>query len=132
MESTQVVTSDKNRDAAHDILRYERKPLDVIFAPKTVAVVGATEKPGAVGRTVLWNLLSSPFGGTVYPINPNRPNVLGIRAYKDIRDLPERPDLIVVTTPAPTVPGLIKDAVDLGVPTGIVISAGFKEHGEAG
>jgi acetyltransferase len=85
-----------------------------------------------VGRTVLWNLLSSPFGGTVYPINTNRPSVLGIRAYRDIRELPEKPDLIVVSTPAPTVPGIIREAVELGVPAGIVISAGFKEHGEAG
>ena len=119
-------------DPAHDLLREEGHPLEPIFSPKNVAVIGATERQGSVGRSVLWNLLSSPFGGTVYPINPNRPNVLGIRAYKDIRELPEKPDLIVVTTPAPTVPGIIQEAVELGVPTGIVISAGFKEHGEAG
>ena len=119
-------------DPSHDLLRVEGHPLNSIFSPSNVAVIGASERQGSVGRSVLWNLLSSPFGGTVYPINPNRPNVLGIRAYKDIRELPERPDLIVVTTPAPTVPGLIRDAVELGVPTGIVISAGFKEHGEAG
>ncbi len=119
-------------DPAHDLLREEGHPLDSIFSPKNVAVIGATERQGSVGRTVLWNLLSSPFGGTVYPINTNRPSVLGIRAYKDIREVPEKPDLIVVTTPAPSVPGIIQEAVDLGVPTGIVISAGFKEHGEAG
>jgi acetyltransferase len=119
-------------DPAHDLLRVEGHPLDPVFSPKSVAVIGATERQGSVGRTVLWNLLSSPFGGTVYPINSNRPNVLGIRAYKDIRELPEKPDLIVVTTPAATVPAIIQDAVDLGVPAGIVISAGFKEHGEAG
>jgi acetyltransferase len=119
-------------DPAHDLLRVEGHPLDPIFSPKNVAVIGATERQGSVGRTVLWNLLSSPFGGTVYPINTNRPSVLGIRAYRDIRELPEKPDLIVVSTPAPTVPGIIREAVELGVPAGIVISAGFKEHGEAG
>jgi len=119
-------------DPSHDLLRVEGHPLSSIFAPKNVAVIGATERQGSVGRSVLWNLLSSPFGGTVYPINSNRPNVLGIRAYKDIRDLPETPELIVVTTPAATVPAIIQEAVDLGVPAGIVISAGFKEHGEAG
>jgi acetyltransferase len=119
-------------DPAHDLLREEGHPLEPIFSPKNVAVIGATERQGSVGRTVLWNLLSSPFGGTVYPINTNRPSVLGIRAYKDMRELPEKPDLIVVTTPAPTVPAIIQEAVELGVPTGIVISAGFKEHGEAG
>ncbi|HYA96323.1 MAG TPA: bifunctional acetate--CoA ligase family protein/GNAT family N-acetyltransferase [Terriglobales bacterium] len=119
-------------DPAHDLLRVEGHPLDPIFSPRSVAVIGATERQGSVGRTVLWNLLSSPFGGTVYPINSNRPNVLGIRAYKDIRELPEKPELIVVTTPAATVPAIIQEAVELGVPAGIVISAGFKEHGEAG
>ncbi|HET8667638.1 MAG TPA: bifunctional acetate--CoA ligase family protein/GNAT family N-acetyltransferase, partial [Terriglobales bacterium] len=75
---------------------------------------------------------STPFGGTVYPVNPKRENILGIRAYKSLRDLPERPDLIVVTTPASSVPPLIKEAVELGVPAAIVISAGFKEAGEQG
>ncbi len=119
-------------DPAHDLLRVESHPLDPIFSPKNVAVIGATERQGSVGRSVLWNLLSSPFGGTVYPINTNRPSVLGIRAYPEIRELPEKPDLVVVTTPAATVPGIIRQAVELEVPAGIVISAGFKEHGEAG
>jgi acetyltransferase len=119
-------------DPAHDVLRSERQPLDDIFKPKSVALIGASERAGSVGRNVLWNLLSTPFGGTVYPVNPKRENVLGIRAYKSLGDLPERPDLVVVTTPAPSVPGLIKEAVDIGVPAAIVISAGFKEIGEQG
>lgn len=119
-------------DPAHDLLREEASPLDPIFSPKTVALVGATERAGSVGRSVLWNLLSSPFGGTVYPINLNRPNVLGIRAYPSLREMPEKPDLVVITTPAVTAPGILREAVELGVPAGIVISAGFKEHGEAG
>ena len=52
-----------------------RLPLDAIFAPRTVAVIGATEKQGSVGRAVLWNLISNPFGATVYPINSNRPSL---------------------------------------------------------
>jgi acetyltransferase len=119
-------------DPAHDVLRSERQPLDDIFKPKSVALIGASERPGSVGRNVLWNLLSTPFGGTVYPVNPKRENILGIRAYKGLADLPERPDLIVVTTPAGSVPPLIQEAVDLGVPAAIVISAGFKEAGEQG
>lgn len=119
-------------DPAHDLLRAERHPLDPIFSPKHVAVIGASERLGSVGRTVLWNLLSSPFGGTVYPINPKRASVLGIRAYTDLSDLPEKPDLIVVCTPAATVPAVIRNAVDMQIPAGIVISAGFKEIGEAG
>ena len=109
-----------------------RHPLDAIFLPKSVAVVGATEKPNSVGRTVLWNLMSTPFGGPVYPVNPTRPSVLGVKAYPKLADLPEKPDLIVVTTPAAIIPGLISEAADLGVPGAIIISAGFKEVGPAG
>ena len=65
-----------------------------------------------MGRSVLWNLLSSPFGGTVFPVNSKRPNVLGIKAYPNVRDLPDKVDLVVVTTPADTVPGVIGESVD--------------------
>lgn len=119
-------------DPAHDVLHYGRQPLDAIFAPKSVAVVGATETVGSVGRTIVWNLMSSSFGGTIYPVNPKRPSVLGIKAYPDLKSIPEVLDLIVVVTPAPTVPGIIKEAVDLGVKSAIIISAGFKETGPEG
>jgi acetyltransferase len=109
-----------------------RHPLDAIFLPKSVAVVGATEKPNSVGRTVLWNLMNTPFGGPVYPVNPTRPSVLGIKAYPKLSNLPEKPDLIVVTTPAAIIPGLMSEAADLGIPGAIIISAGFKEIGPAG
>jgi acetyltransferase len=114
-------------------LRQQRnQPLDVFFSPKTVAVIGATEKPGTVGRTVLWNLVTSPFGGTVYPVNPNRPSVLGVKAYRSILDIPEPVDLAVIVTPPPSIPGIIKDCGENGVQGAIVISAGFKEIGPAG
>ncbi len=82
-----------------------------MFLPKSVAVIGASERAGSVGRSVLWNLLSSPFGGTVFPVNSKRSNVLGIKAYPSVRELPEKVDLVVVTTPADTVPGLIAESV---------------------
>ena len=110
----------------------EGRDLDVFFRPKSVAVVGATEKPGHVGRTVLWNLLSSPFGGTVYPINPQRASVLGIKAYKNLRAVPEPIDLAVVMTKAETVPGVIEECVEAGVPGAVIISAGFRESGQQG
>ncbi|HEX9074955.1 MAG TPA: CoA-binding protein, partial [Anaerolineae bacterium] len=119
-------------DPSHDLLRYQPRPLDPIFAPKNVAVIGATEKQGTVGRTLLWNLISNPFGGTVFPINPNRPGVLGIKAYPKIAAVPDQVDLAIVVTPAPTVPGIIGECVDAGVKGAIVISAGFKEIGEEG
>lgn len=119
-------------DPAHDVLQYGRHALDTIFAPKSVAVVGATETPGTVGRTIVWNLISSSFGGTIYPVNPKRPSVLGIKAYPSLSDIPEVVDLIVVVTPAASAPGIIKEAVDLGIKSAIIISAGFKETGPEG
>lgn len=119
-------------DPAHDILRAERRLLDAFFSPNTIAVIGATEKPGSVGRTILRNLISSPFGGTVYPVNPGRSSVLSIRAWPKIADIPEPVDLAVIVTPAPTVPGIIGECVTAGVKAAIVISAGFKETGESG
>ena len=119
-------------EPTHDIYHYAGNPLDKIFAPKSVALIGATEKHGTVGRTILWNLISSPFGGTIYPINPNRPSVLGIKAYPSISAAPEQIDLAVICTPAPSVPNLVKECVDMGVPGAIVISAGFKEIGPEG
>jgi acetyltransferase len=111
---------------------YRRHPLDTIFDPHNVAVIGATERAGSVGRTLLWNLISNPFGGTIFPINPNRSNVLGIRAYPTIADAPEQVDLAVIVTPAPTVPGVIEECVEAGVKGAIIISAGFKEIGPEG
>ncbi len=119
-------------DPSSDVYRAESNPLDPIFAPRSVAVIGASERPGSVGRSVLWNLLSSPFGGTVFPVNSRRPNVLGIKAYPKVADLPDKVDLVVVTTPADTVPDVIGEAAALGIPGAIIISAGFKEHGEHG
>ncbi|HZW30081.1 MAG TPA: bifunctional acetate--CoA ligase family protein/GNAT family N-acetyltransferase [Isosphaeraceae bacterium] len=109
-----------------------RLPLDAIFEPRAVAVIGATEKPGSVGRSILWNLTSSPFGGTVHPVNPNRPDVLGIPAYPKIGSVPEPVDLAVVVTPAPSVPGVIGECVEAGVKGAIIISAGFRETGPEG
>src|SRR5690606_32488131 len=100
--------------------------------PETVAVIGASEQPGSVGRTLLWNLITNSFGGTVYPVNIKRSSVLGIRAYPTIHDIPERVDLAVIATPAQTVPGIVRECVDAGVRGAIIISAGFKERGPEG
>ncbi|HEX7069463.1 MAG TPA: CoA-binding protein, partial [Rhodothermales bacterium] len=124
-------TTDRD-DPSHDLFRPQPRPLDAIFAPKNVAVIGASERPGSVGRTILWNLISNQFGGTVFPINPKRPSVLGIKAYASIGEVPAKVDLAVIVTPAPTVPGVIRECVEAGVAGAIVISAGFKEIGEEG
>ena len=124
--------TEMSQDLAEADSSEQRLPLDAIFAPRAVAVIGATEKAGSVGRAILWNLISSPFGGTVYPVNPKRPNVLGIRTYPTIKAVPEPVDLAVVVTPAPTVPQVIGECVEAGVKGAIIISAGFKEVGPEG
>jgi acetyltransferase len=106
-----------------------RRSLDVCFAPKSVAVVGATESAGSVGRTLLWNLLSSQFGGTVFPVNPKRSSVLGIKAYSTVNTIPEPVDLAVVVTPAATAPRVIRECAEASVKDAVIISAGFKEGG---
>src|SRR5918998_1117942 len=122
----------KNADPAHDVLGYERQPLDAIFRPETVAVIGATDRPGSVGRTIMRNLVSSPFGGTVFPVNARRPNVLGIQAYPSVSEVPASVDLAVIVAPAPAVPGIIRECVEAGVRGAIIISAGFRETGPEG
>lgn len=119
-------------DRAADVLKFEPNPLDAIFAPKNVAVIGATETQGSVGRTIVWNLISNPFGGTVFPVNPKRPSILGIKTYPAIKEVPAKVDLAVIVTPAPSVPDIIGECVEAGVKGAIIISAGFKEIGPEG
>jgi acetyltransferase len=131
MSSLKNQIKKKTSESAHDLLGRET-PLDVFFKPENVAVIGATEAPGSVGRTTLWNLISTPFGGTVFPVNPKRPSVLGIKAYPSIKDVPAEVDLAVVVTAATSVPGIIRDCASVGVKGAIVISAGFQELGPEG
>src|SRR3954463_13548567 len=107
-----------------------RHSLDPIFRPSSVAVVGASATPGSVGSILLRNLLGNPFGGVVYPINPKRKAVHGVLCYADLAALPEVPDLVLIATPAATVPALVEECVRLGVPAAVIISAGFSELGQ--
>jgi acetyltransferase len=109
-----------------------RHPLEVFFAPRSVAVIGATERDGSIGRTVMGNLVTNPFGGTVLPINPKRGNVLGIRCWPSVTKVSQKIDLAVVATPAPAVPGVIRECAAVGIRGAIIISAGFKESGAEG
>ncbi|WP_404784462.1 bifunctional acetate--CoA ligase family protein/GNAT family N-acetyltransferase [Altericista sp. CCNU0014] len=119
-------------DPAYDILRSERQVLKSFFEPQSIAVIGASESPGSVGKTLLRNLIQNPFGGTVFPVNPKRNSVMGIKAYPCLADIPDAVDLAVIATPAATVPGLVRECVAAGVKSAIVVSAGFKEIGPEG
>jgi len=134
MESTTqpAMKPARGTDKAHDVLRTEGHPLDALFRPKTVAVIGATERPQSIGRRVMWALVTSPFGGTVFPVSKDRTSVLGIKAYANVAAVPEMVDLAVIATPAKAVPGVISECVQAGVKAAVVISAGFREHGAEG
>lgn len=119
-------------EGAHDLLHAQAHPLDVFFAPKSVAVVGATEAANSVGRTLMWNLVTNPFGGTVYPVNPKRPSVLGVKAYPSVSAIPGDCELAVISTPSKVVPGVIRECAQKGVKGAVIISAGFKELGAEG
>ncbi len=125
-------TTPSTKLSTETVLSYERDALAAIFTPRSVAVIGATDTPKSVGQTVLRNLISHPFGGTVFPVNPKRQSVSGIRAYPNIVAVPDKVDLAVVVTPAPTVPGIIEECVAAEVKGAIIISAGFKEMGPSG
>jgi acetyltransferase len=103
-----------------------------LFNPQSIAIIGATEKEGAVGRTVVENLQDISFPGAIYPVNPKRETILGLKAYPDIGAIGKPVDVAVIITPAKVVPKVMSQCADASVKHGIVISAGFKEAGPAG
>ncbi len=120
-------------EPSHNVFRPgQAQPLQTIFRPQTVAVIGATEKHGSVGATLLQNLRAGGWKGTIYPINPNRRAIFGLKAYPQISAVPERIDLAIIVTPAASVPGLVAECAGAGVRGVIIISAGFKECGATG
>lgn len=104
--------------------------LDAVFTPRTVALIGASEEPGSVGRALLENLLSFP--RPFFAINPRHAFLLGRRTYPGIAAVPEHVDLAVIATPAATVPGIVAECAAAGVAAAVVLSAGFRECGTAG
>lgn len=103
-----------------------------ILSPRSIAVVGASNKPGSVGAAVFANVNTAGFQGSIFAVNHKREPVQGSRAYGSLAELPETPDLVVVCTPAPTVPNMVRESGALGIGGMIVISAGFREVGSRG
>ncbi|MCC6715819.1 MAG: acetate--CoA ligase family protein, partial [Gammaproteobacteria bacterium] len=103
--------------------------LDRLFAPRSVAVIGATGRPHAVGQVVLRNLVAAGYAGAIFPVNPKHEEIQGLKAWPDVASLPDSPDLAVICTPAATVAGLIDALGRHGTRAAIVISAGFGESG---
>jgi len=102
------------------------------FTPNTVAIVGASERENSVGYRLLLNMQEAGFKGGLYPINPKHEQLLGLKAYPNIHAVPEDLDLVVIATPAPSVPGILRECGDKNVSSVIIISAGFGELGDEG
>ncbi len=123
----------KNRtDPSQNFIDRYPQPLDPLFLPSSVALIGAKDEPGSVGATILKNLKAGGFPGRVYPVNPKRKEVMNLKCYPSIADVPEQVDLAIIVTPAATVPSLVAQCVAAHVKTAIIISAGFKELGPSG
>lgn len=104
--------------------------MEHIFSPKSIAIIGASSKIGSIGNTVVQNLVDSKYAGKIYPINPNAPEICGIPAYKNIKDVPDAEvDLAVYTVPAKFVVSCARDAAEKKVKGHIVITSGFSEVG---
>ncbi|PKN10424.1 MAG: acyl-CoA synthetase, partial [Deltaproteobacteria bacterium HGW-Deltaproteobacteria-7] len=108
------------------------RSLHDFFYPQSIAVIGASDAKGKLGYNVFWNLLSHKFPGKLYPINPGKDSVLGIKAYRSILDVPEPVDLAIVIVPAKAVEAAIADCCTKGVRFVVVEAAGFAESGEEG
>jgi acetyltransferase len=118
-------------DPSLNILYKEHHNLDYIFNPRSIAIIGASEKENSVGKTLILNLKDS-FNGKIYPVNPKKNTICGIKSYKKIEDIKDDIDLAIIATPAKTVPDIVKECTDKNVKGIIIISAGFKEIGEKG
>lgn len=106
--------------------------MEALLAPKSVAVIGASDHPDRIGGRPVSYMLEAGFSGRIYPVNPNRETVQGLPAYPSIRDVPEAPDACVVAVPAAIVPETLEDCAERGVRSVVVFSAGFAEAGEVG
>ena len=106
--------------------------LNRFFTPKSVAIVGASERENSVGYRLLLNMQEAGFMGGLYPVNNKRDQLLGLKVYPDLNAVPEDLDLVVIATPAPSVPGIIRQCGEKGVTSVIIITAGFGELGSEG
>ena len=99
--------------------------LESLFRPKSLAVFGASDRPGSVGATVIRNVLAGGFGGPIYAVNPRHPEVAGQRTFRDVSSLPETPDLAIIATPPATVPQIIGALGARGTRAAVVLTAGL-------
>ncbi len=124
-EKTTVLTG--HSDTA--VLRSYIRP---IFEPRSIAVIGASSRPEAVGHAIFRNILFNNYQGVLYPVNVRAAAICGVRAYKNVLDIPDPVDLAIVIIPAESVPKALAECADKGIRGAVIISAGFKEVGGRG
>ena len=107
-------------------------PLHPLFAPRSVAVLGASPRSGTTGNSTVRNLIDFGFKGRIFPIHPTAPEVCGLPAYKDVASLPETPDCAAVALSADKVVANLSEAADLGVRSAVIFASGFSEVGAQG
>ena len=112
--------------------REGREPLDAIFRPRSIAVIGASRRPGSIGHEILHNLIEHDFQGVVFPVNPTARVIHSIKAYPTVLDIPDPVDLAVVVVPYRQVLGVVEECGRKGVRGLVVITAGFREVGGEG
>ena len=94
--------------------------LGALFAPSSVALIGASEQPGSLGTVVMKNLVAGGFAGPILPVNPKHRAVQGLAAWPSVRKLPQAPDLAVICTPPDTVPGILAELAAAGARAAVV------------
>lgn len=98
---------------------------EALFAPRSLALIGASERAGSVGAVLARNLFAGGFSGPILPVNPRRPEIMGRPCYPDVAALPHAPDLAILATPAPVIPDIVRELGERGCRAAIVISTGF-------
>ena len=114
------------------IPKAEQDRLDPIFRPKSVAVIGASNREGSVGNAIFKNILMGGYCGTLYPVNPKAPSINGVHAYTSVTEIPGEVDLALIIVPAPTVCDVLEECGKKGVRGVVIVTAGFKEIGPEG
>lgn len=107
----------------------EARPMQTLFSPASIAVVGASADPERISGLPIHFLQEHGYGGTIYPVNPNHDEVAGLECYPDVGALPEVPDLVLVILPAPLVVDVVEDALEAGAEHVLIVSSGFAETG---
>ncbi len=109
-----------------------RSALDCVFRPRSVAIVGASQDPTKRGYQAVRALLDAGYGGRIHPVNPRGGELHGVRVWKSLAEIDETPDLALVCTPAPTVPGVLEECATRKIPAAVVLALGFSETGAQG